>query len=336
VLATNVAETSLTIDGITAVIDSGLARQNQVEPGLGLNRLALVRISKASAEQRAGRAGRTAPGVCFRLWTERQQQALDEQSTPEIRRVDLAGPVLELQCWGERDVKGFPWFEPPPEAALDQALSLLRRLQAIDDRGPTDVGRSMVRLPVHPRIARLLLEGERLGAAHEAALAAALLSEREPWPRGPAPRGAMKSHNAAGGSWSDSDVLDRVSALADFDRSNRRDSSVGRLDAGAARHVLRASEQLERLLREEGTGRARGKRTDEAGSNSHDALLRALRRFPIAWRGVASQPVVAASWSEGVAYCLMSGARCARLNYLFASNCKKPARAKRWCGWLRP
>jgi ATP-dependent helicase HrpB len=326
VLATNVAETSLTIDGITAVVDSGLARQSQLEPGLGLNRLALVRISRAAADQRAGRAGRTAPGTCLRLWTERQQHGLAEHTTPEIRRTDLAGPALELRCWGERDLHGFPWFESPPAEALDQAIGLLQRLEAIDDRGPTELGRAMVRLPVHPRIGRLLIEGERLGDLDEAALAGALLSERDPFLRETSFHGPSSSHggargrrgaggaiaaNAGEGHWSDSDVLDRVTALVDFAASRRRDFPCGRLDPGAARQVLRASEQLQRLLREErqqpggtrkvSTGKASGTRdgATQAGANSETrdtALLRALlaafpdrvarRREPLSRRGI--------------------------------------------------
>ncbi len=322
VLATNVAETSLTIDGITAVVDSGLARQSQLEPGLGLNRLALVRISRAAADQRAGRAGRTAPGTCLRLWTERQQHGLAEHTTPEIRRTDLAGPALELRCWGERDLHGFPWFESPPAEALDQAIGLLQRLGAIDDRGPTALGRAMVRLPVHPRIGRLLIEGQRLGTLDAAALAGALLSERDPFLRETSSHGQSSRHggararrgpsgaspaSAGEGRWSDSDVLDRVTALIEFAASRRRDFSCGRLDPGGARQVLRAAEQLQRLLREDrdqqrggnvkiSTGKASGTR-DGASSGSHDtALLRALlgafpdrvarRREPGSRRGI--------------------------------------------------
>lgn len=283
VLATNVAETSLTIEGITAVVDSGLARQSQFEPSLGLDRLNLVRISEASAEQRAGRAGRTAPGVCRRLWTERQQQALAEHSVPEIRRVDLAGPVLELLCWGERDVAAFPWFEAPPAAALNHALELLKLLAAVDDRGPTQVGREIVRLPVHPRLARLLLEGRRLGVLDEAALAGALLSERDPFVRDPAPRGAAGRPGRAA-RVSDSDVLERVDALAEFDASRRRDFACGRLDAPAARQVLRAAEQLRRLASEgdQNRGNRTGGMTAPARDAQHAERDAAFRRALLA------------------------------------------------------
>ncbi len=261
VLATNVAETSLTIEGITAVVDSGLARIMRLDQALGLNRLETVRISRASADQRAGRAGRTAPGLCHRLWTEREQHALREHESPEIQRVDLAGPVLELLCWGETDLAGFGWYEAPPPHAIEQALALLRRLSAIDDRGVTELGKRMARLPVHPRIARLLLEGCRYGYLPRLALAAALLSERDPFRR---PRETECHHN------SDSDVLDRLAALEAFERSGRRDSEVGRVDSGAAKFLFRARDQLKRLVEQESD-----KRTEQQIS-ADEAVGRAL------------------------------------------------------------
>src|SRR5204863_2603084 len=110
VLATNVAETSVTVEGITGVVDTGLARILKIDAGSGLDRLVLSRISKASSEQRKGRAGRTSPGICVRLWTQREQAMMPERDTPEINRVDLAGPLLELHLWGESDPRKFPWF----------------------------------------------------------------------------------------------------------------------------------------------------------------------------------------------------------------------------------
>lgn len=248
VLSTNVAETSITIDGVTAVVDTGLARVLTFDAATGLDRLELSKISRASADQRAGRAGRTEPGQCYRLWGERDQLALAEQEEPEIRRIDLAGPVLELLCWGEPDALTFPWFEPPRETAVTQALSLLRRLEAIDDRGVTPIGRSMARLPVHPRLARMLIEGTRFGIPDRTALVAALLAERDPFLRerhergGPRPEARHRS---------ESDVVDRVVALEDFERIGKVDSDVGALNTGTARFVLRAREQLVRLLNEE-------------------------------------------------------------------------------------
>lgn len=239
ILATNVAETSLTIEGVTAVVDSGWARVLRLDPALGIDRLELTRISKASAEQRAGRAGRTSPGVCLRLWSEREQTGLRDFESPEIARVDLAGPALELFAWGERDLGGFGWFEHPPDVALEQAVQLLRRLGAYNDRGVTEIGRQMARLPVHPRLARALVEGHALGHGSRVALAAALLSDRDP---------LRKARDYESSHTSPSDVLDRVAALEAFDRSGRRHSDAGEMDAGAAKAVLRAHKQLSRLL----------------------------------------------------------------------------------------
>jgi ATP-dependent helicase HrpB len=260
VLATNVAETSITIDGITAVVDSGLARQMRFDPGVGLDRLELVRISRASADQRAGRAGRTAPGTCERLWTERVQRSLDESGEPEVRRVDLAGAVLQLLCFGETDPAAFPWFEPPSASALDAAVTVLRNLGAMDARGVTDVGRTLARLPAHPRLARLLVEGHARGCASSAALAAAMLQERDPFLR----------HEARRARVSDSDVVDRVIALEQFERNSSTMTPIGPLNPGAARFV---SQSADALFRE--TERALGKQRTRTAP-PEEALMRAL------------------------------------------------------------
>ena len=211
VLATNVAETSITIEGVTAVIDSGLARRQHFDSALGLNRLDVCRISRAAADQRAGRAGRTAPGICQRMWTEREQHGLAEFETPEVLRVDLAGAVLELLQWGETDPAAFAWFESPPAESLVQAALLLRRLGAADHSGLTPLGRRMARVPVHPRIARLLLSGHFAGHSEAAALAAAMLSDRDPLRFGQRQPPAL-AH------WSASDVLDRMALIEEFER----------------------------------------------------------------------------------------------------------------------
>src|SRR5262249_42009705 len=130
VLTTNVAETSVTVEGVTGVVDTGLARTRVFDTGVGLDRLQLVPISRAAADQRAGRAGRTKPGICIRLWSAAAHRSRPEQTEPEIRRVDLAGAVLQLWCLGETDVLAFPWFESPREPAVAQALALLERLGA--------------------------------------------------------------------------------------------------------------------------------------------------------------------------------------------------------------
>lgn len=241
VLATNVAETSITIEGVTAVVDSGLARRQQFDAALGINHLDVCRISRAAADQRAGRAGRTGPGICLRLWTEREQQGMAQFETPEVLRVDLASPVLELLQWGEADPGKFAWFEAPPDEPLDRALVLLRRLGAIDDAGLTALGRQMVRLPVHPRIARLLLAGHAAGHSQEAALAAAILAERDPFRQG-------ERHGQPLEHWSASDVLDRMAMVEEFERGRAQSSGSGKLNRNAARFILRARDQLLRLL----------------------------------------------------------------------------------------
>ncbi|HET6574232.1 MAG TPA: helicase-related protein, partial [Fimbriiglobus sp.] len=133
VLATNVAETSVTVEGVTAVVDTGLARQMEFDPSVGMDRLRLVPISRASTDQRTGRAGRTRPGLCVRLWDEAGQRSRPEQTEPEIRRVDLAGAVLHLLALGEADIERFPWLDPPRPESVAQAVELLHRLGAVEE-----------------------------------------------------------------------------------------------------------------------------------------------------------------------------------------------------------
>lgn len=273
VLATNVAETSVTIDGVTAVVDSGQVRQLQFDAGLGLDRLVLTRISKASADQRAGRAGRTQPGVCVRLWLEREQRGMIDQTAPEIRRVDVSAPVLELLCWGESNVEAFPWFEPPTPDALVQATTLLERLGAIHAGQVTDIGRMMVRLPMHPRLSRMLLEGQRLGVPESVAWVAALLSERDPFDRQEGQRGSSRGpmHH------SDSDLVDRIQALDEFHRHGSESTSMGRVNRSAARSLEQAQQQFLRSIEKvDRTGTKNG-----GVRNKHDAILRSiLAGFP--------------------------------------------------------
>ena len=235
VLATNVAETSVTVEGITGVVDTGLARLMGLDPRVGLDRLRLVPISQSSADQRAGRAGRTGPGVCVRLWSEASHRSRPEQTEPEIGRVDLAGAILQLRCWGENDITRFPWLEPPPESTVQHGVALLRLLGAVDDGGVTVLGRLLARLPVHPRLGRLLVEGRRFGRADQAALAAALLAERDPFTR------SMDSPPEVCRHVTPSDLLDRMDALEEFARRGHTAVPVNR---NAARFVLRARDQL--------------------------------------------------------------------------------------------
>ena len=249
ILATNVAETSLTIPSVTAVVDSGLARQMRVSTATGLPRLERVPISKASADQRAGRAGRTGPGICWRLWDEAAHHHRPEAETPEIARGDFAGPLLQLLAVGERGE--FPWLDPPTPEAVHQAQTLLGRLGALepDEDRPLDqlspLGRSIVRLPAHPRLARLLLAGAAHGVLREASIAAALLSERDPFrAAGHAHRGPRDRLNVR----TRSDVVDRVVALQAFHEGIRFDDADFELHPGGAGAVLRTAEQLYRLV----------------------------------------------------------------------------------------
>lgn len=179
VLATNIAETSLTIDGVRVVVDAGLARVPRFDPGSGMTRLDTVRISRASATQRAGRAGRLQPGACYRLWSQAQHEQLPAYSAAEILQADLAGLALQLARWGV-EVHELVWLDPPPVAAYAQARDLLQRLGALDERGVlTAHGQAMAELPAHPRIAHLLLRGQALGLGELACDLAALLGERD-------------------------------------------------------------------------------------------------------------------------------------------------------------
>ncbi|TDR94972.1 ATP-dependent helicase HrpB [Enterovirga rhinocerotis] len=179
VLATAIAETSLTIDGVRVVIDSGLARVPVYEPGLGLTRLVTTRVSRAAADQRRGRAGRTAPGICYRLWAEAATGALEDFARPEILAADLAPLLLDCAEWGVSDPASLPFLDRPPAPALAEGRALLRDLGALDADGRiTEAGRSLRALPLPPRLARMVLAGAERGAAAEAADLAALLVER--------------------------------------------------------------------------------------------------------------------------------------------------------------
>lgn len=175
VVATNVAETSITIDGIRTVIDSGLARIARYDPARGIDTLMVERISRASADQRTGRAGRTAPGICCRLWTLQEQATRRAQELPEILRHDLAEVVLTLKAGGIDDIENFQWLEKPDPVALARTLTLLTDLGAIDHRGRlTQTGTRMVQFPMHPRYARMLLAADRFHCVRQACLIAAL------------------------------------------------------------------------------------------------------------------------------------------------------------------
>jgi len=249
ILATNIAETSLTIDGVRTVIDSGLARFASDDPARGLDRLELCRISRAAATQRAGRAGRTAPGRCVRLWSEREQRGMAESDTPEVGRVDLASTLLTLHAWGATDPARFAWFEAPPPERLDAAERLLVRLGALDaERRLTPTGRRLLAVPAHPRIARLLAAAAEAGFPREGAALAALLSEKDivPYVR---PPGGPSGPSTAGARGS-SDLLLRLDLLAEAERDRfaprLRDRGI---DPSAARRAARARDDFSRIAR---------------------------------------------------------------------------------------
>jgi ATP-dependent helicase HrpB len=180
VLATSIAETSLTIEGIGIVVDSGVSRAPRFDPRTGLTRLETMKVTQDAASQRAGRAGRLGPGVCFRLWSEGTQQQLVAQRTPEILEADLSPTVLELAQWGVKDIRTLTWLTPPPAGALSQAKELLNQLEAMEGDQITERGKAMLKLPTHPRIAHLLLEGEANRLIALATDIVAILEERDP------------------------------------------------------------------------------------------------------------------------------------------------------------
>jgi ATP-dependent helicase HrpB len=221
VLATNIAETSLTIDGVRVVVDSGLERRSVFDPATGMSRLETQRISRASAEQRAGRAGRTAPGVCWRLWSESAGRALAAQARPEILTADLAPLALDLALWGT-DAAALRWLDPPPAATLASARDLLAQLGALDENGGvTAHGRAMHALGTHPLLARMLLAARAHGAGAAAAELAALLSERDLL------RGAER----------DSDIRTRIDALRRGRGADAARERVRRAERAFARHA---------------------------------------------------------------------------------------------------
>jgi ATP-dependent helicase HrpB len=284
VLATNVAETALTVEGVTAVVDSGLARVARHDARHGVNTLRVVPVSRASADQRAGRAGRTAPGRCVRLWTLGEHAGRRAHETPEVLRLDLARIVLALRAWSQTSATTLRWLDAPPPATLARAERLLVQLGAVDATGAlTAVGRRMLALPVEPRLARLLVEAERQGCPGDGALVAALASERD----------VLLSARAFGGSapadWPPgrSDLLLRLELFEDAARRGFGADTCRALglDPAGVRRVDRSRRQLARMV---------GRSADVAADA--DALLRCAlagfgdrvvrRRAPGSPRGV--------------------------------------------------
>jgi len=245
VVATNVAETSLTIDGITLVIDSGLARLADFDARRSINTLTIQKISRASADQRAGRAGRTAPGTCIRLWSEADHAGRRAQTIPEIHRMDLSEALLTLAASGIEDLDAFEWFERPDEKGLRRGRDLLIDLGALhSERGKlTDLGRQMARLPVTPRYARVLLEASRLGCYDSMAEVVALTQGKSLWAR----RGTVPEALIQGGDVSDFQPLLRGLGKARDCRFHPPACDAQGIHAGSAREIDRLATLLQRL-----------------------------------------------------------------------------------------
>ncbi|WP_264663910.1 ATP-dependent helicase HrpB [Azospirillum fermentarium] len=238
VLATSIAETSLTIEGIRVVVDSGLMRVPRFDPRSGMTRLVTVKVSQASAEQRRGRAGRLEPGVCYRLWPEAAHRALAPFTAPEILDTDLAPLALELAAWGAGDPAGLAWLDPPPAAALAQARELLNELGALDAAGGiTPHGRRMAAFGVHPRLAHMMLKAKEMGLGGLACQVAALLGERDILRAQP--------------GFQDSDLRLRVEVLRGLERG-QKGVGAGRglsVERGGAQQASKLARQWQRQLR---------------------------------------------------------------------------------------
>lgn len=267
IVSTNVAETSLTIDGVTAVVDCGLARVARYDPHRGINTLLIEKISVASSDQRAGRAGRTAPGVCLRLWTDREHAQRSLQELPEVKRLDLAEVVLTLKAAGIDDIANFPWLEKPDPKALERAETLLEDLGALhvggvpsprgNDASPgdgtrptkhatiTDVGRKMLRFPMHPRYARMFLAAQEYGCVRSIALMAALTQGRNFLLRG-VDRRTEEAREELFGAESESDFFLLMRAWRYADKANYHMDACRRLGihAQAVRQVGPLFEQF--------------------------------------------------------------------------------------------
>lgn len=278
VVATNVAETSLTIEGVRMVVDSGLARIPRYDPHRGINTLLVEKISRASADQRAGRAGRTAPGICLRLWTEREHQLRPARELPEIKRLDLAEVVLTLKAMGVEDFACFRWLDAPDPKALERAITLLSDLGALTPPAPpnlriswndrltkpsdsgvdtggsvTELGRRMLAFPLHPRFSRMLLAAEQYGCVRQAALIAAVLQGRDLLVRSAAKETAEAREELFGGETeSDLFVLMRAYRYAERHGFSVEPCRRVGVHAQTARQAAALFEQFLRIAEQQG------------------------------------------------------------------------------------
>lgn len=236
VLATSIAESSLTVDGVTVVIDSGLRRTALFSPRTGMSRLVTTRAARDSADQRRGRAGRTAPGVCYRLWSESDDHALAERTPPEMLEADLTPLALEVAAWGASSTDELDWLDAPPVAPYNQAVQVLRQLGALDDEHRiTNHGIKMSELGLHPRLAHMLLRADALGLGRVACRLAALLEERDLF------KGQLAGR--------DCDMVSRLSLLMEYDRSaSQLGNSHYDVDQAELRRILDVSRQWEKGL----------------------------------------------------------------------------------------
>ena len=257
IVATNVAETSLTIDGVQVVIDSGLARIARFDARRGINTLLVEKISRASADQRAGRAGRTAPGHCLRLWTEREHLDRAQQELPEVKRLDLAEVVLTLKASGVEEIGSFRWLEPPDPQALARAEQLLVDLGALRPDGSTSLvtplGRRMLAFPVHPRYARMLLAAQQYRCVPAVAVIAAITQGRNLLRRLEGKQ-AREDREDVLGSDAESDLFILMRAFRYAEKSGFDSQRCARLgiNAGAAREAAQLTEQFLAIARDEG------------------------------------------------------------------------------------
>jgi ATP-dependent helicase HrpB len=253
VVATNVAETSITIDGVRVVIDSGLARIPRYDPNRGINTLLIEKISKSSAAQRAGRAGRTAPGKCVRLWSQPEHDERPPQEMPEVKRLDLSEVVLTLKASGVDDLRKFRWMEAPTDLALSHAEELLTDLGALRNGSITPLGRRMLAFPVHPRYARMLLAAHDYGCVYHACLVAALTQGRDLLVRKP-DRDAAAARDEFLGDQASSDFLILMRAWEYAAKNQFRIDAVRRfgIHGVTARQVGPLLDQFLRIATEEG------------------------------------------------------------------------------------
>ncbi len=273
ILSTNVAETSITIDGVVAVIDSGLARIAEHSPWSGLPTLPIQRISQASAIQRAGRAGRTRAGTCLRLYTEMDFLTRRAFELPEIQRLDLAGAALELHAVGVQDLGQFDWFEAPGAQAIEAASILLQKLNAIKNDGElTTMGAKMLRYPLHPRQARLLLEAQARGVARRCALIAVLMSERDLRLRNRPNTHQPRTHAIGDSDFVEQEELFHQAQRLKFDPQALRERSI---NFGTAKIIDRTQKQLLRIMGKTATDNA-----EAIDSSDEQIALGILAAYP--------------------------------------------------------